>query len=68
MTFESSIFSKILILSPASRKDLNVFLIKLLQDQKPMDEITHPKAGCMKGIFKMKADFDQILEDFKEYM
>jgi hypothetical protein len=28
----------------------------------------HPKAGCMKGTFKMSADFDEPLDDFKEYM
>ncbi len=28
----------------------------------------HPKAGCMKGTFKMNSDFDKPLEDFKEYM
>ena len=27
-----------------------------------------PKFGSGKGIFKMKADFDEPLEDFKEYM
>ena len=28
----------------------------------------HPKAGCMKGTFTMDPDFDEPLEDFKEYM
>jgi len=28
----------------------------------------HPKAGCMKGTFTMHEDFDEPLEDFKEYM
>ena len=28
----------------------------------------HPKAGCMKGTFKMSPDFDEPLDDFKEYM
>jgi hypothetical protein len=28
----------------------------------------HPKAGCMKGTFVMAPDFDESLEDFKEYM
>lgn len=27
-----------------------------------------PKFGSGKGTFKMKADFDEPLEDFKEYM
>lgn len=28
----------------------------------------HPKAGCMKGTFIMNPDFDEPLDDFKEYM
>ncbi|MET3125112.1 hypothetical protein ABID42_000200 [Arcicella rosea] len=28
---------------------------------------THPKAGCMQGTFKMEDDFDEPLDDFKEY-
>ena len=27
----------------------------------------HPKAGCMKGTFKMADDFDEPLGDFKEF-
>jgi len=27
----------------------------------------HPKAGCMKGTFKMHPNFDEPLDDFKEY-
>lgn len=26
------------------------------------------KFGCLKGVFKMSEDFDEPLEDFKEYM
>ena len=29
----------------------------------------HPRAGCMKGVFTyMSDDFNEPLEDFKEYM
>lgn len=28
----------------------------------------HPKAGCMKGTFRMAHDFDEPLDDFNEYM
>ncbi|MBM4166865.1 MAG: DUF2281 domain-containing protein [Ignavibacteria bacterium] len=31
-------------------------------------EKKHPKAGCMKGTFILSPDFDEPLEDFKEYM
>jgi hypothetical protein len=39
------------------------FLEKKYKASKP-----HPKAGCMKGTFKMTDDFDAPLDDFKEYM
>ncbi|MCU0327037.1 MAG: DUF2281 domain-containing protein [Spirosomaceae bacterium] len=39
------------------------FLEKKYKNSKP-----HPKAGCMKGTFKMADDFDAPLDDFKEYM
>ncbi|MFY7912552.1 MAG: DUF2281 domain-containing protein [Emticicia sp.] len=39
------------------------FLEKKHKTSKP-----HPKAGCMKGTFKMADDFDAPLEDFKDYM
>jgi len=28
----------------------------------------HPKAGCMQGVFTMSADFNEPLDDFKEYL
>jgi hypothetical protein len=31
-------------------------------------EKMHPKAGCMKGTFVASPDFDDPLEDFKDYM
>lgn len=39
------------------------FLEKKYKSSKP-----HPKAGCMKGTFKMTDDFDAPLDDFKDYM
>ena len=39
----------------------------LIQKHKNNDSNVHPKAGCMQGIFKMSSDFNEPLEDFKEY-
>ena len=39
----------------------------LIQKHKNKNAKIHPKAGCMQGIFKMSADFNEPLEDFKEY-
>jgi hypothetical protein len=33
-----------------------------------IDENPKSGFGCMKGMFKMAPDFDEPLEDFKEYM
>lgn len=35
---------------------------------KPGSFREHPKAGCMKGTFKMGPDFDEPLDDLKDYM
>lgn len=35
---------------------------------KPDPEKYKPGFGCMKGAFEMAPDFDEPLEDFKEYM
>lgn len=40
----------------------------LIQKYKEKKIKKHPKAGCMKGIFKMKEGSDEPLDDFKEYM
>lgn len=45
---------------------LDYLLIKQNLDEKPNRRI--PKFGCAKGTFKMSDDFDEPLEDFKEYM
>ena len=45
---------------------LDYLLVKQNLDEKPNKRI--PKFGCAKGIFKMSDDFDEPLEDFKEYM
>jgi hypothetical protein len=45
---------------------LDYLLIKQNVDEKPTKRI--PKFGCAKGTFKMSDDFDEPLEDFKEYM
>ena len=50
--------------------------IMLTQDQTPIAEVTPVKqakpkyrqAGTMKGMIWMSDDFDEPLEDFKEYM
>jgi len=42
----------------------------IVKPKKQNDAIKkHPRAGCMKGVFTyMSDDFNEPLEDFKEYM
>jgi len=44
------------------------FVEFLIQKQRTQKDKIHPKAGCMKGIFQMTADFNEPLADFKDYM
>lgn len=60
--------SKILTLPESIQKEMQNYLDYLLFKNQKKNGSKHPKAGCMKGIFKMKDDFDEPLDDFKEYM
>ncbi len=42
--------------------------LEFLVEKKSAKKRAHPKAGFLKGVFKMSKDFDEPLEDFKEYM
>jgi hypothetical protein len=45
---------------------LDYLLAKQFTDKKAEKRI--PKFGCAKGTFKMAGDFDEPLDDFKDYM
>jgi len=45
---------------------LDFLISKRLNIKKQSNQ--RPKAGCMKGTFKMSDDFDEPLNDFKKYM
>ena len=44
------------------------FIDFLYQKNKNSKPKKHPKAGFLKGKFVLSEDFDEPLEDFKEYM
>jgi hypothetical protein len=44
------------------------FLIEKKQKNKPLKKAKLPKFGSCRGMFEMSPDFDEPLEDFKEYM
>ena len=65
-----SLYLKISLLPDSLKSEINDY-IDFLREKKLKKKATslkHPKAGCMKGTFKMSSDFDEPLEDFKEYM
>ncbi len=65
-----SLYMKISLLPDSLKSEINNY-IDFLREKKLKKQVPsrkHPKAGCMKGTFKMSSDFDEPLEDFKEYM
>jgi predicted CopG family antitoxin len=62
------IYNKLHFLNPSLKKEVSDFIDRLLNKQKSNNKIKKPKFGCAKGRFKMSPDFDEPLEDFKEYM
>ena len=64
----TSLYTRISILPKSVQDEVSDYVEFLIQKQKSTKAKVHPKAGCMKGIFKISAGFNDPLEDFKEYM
>ena len=64
----TALYTKISSLPKSIQDEVSDFVEFLIQKQTPKKARIHPKAGCMKGVFKMSADFNEPLEDFKDYM
>jgi len=69
-TTDNLIYSKLSMLSSEPLKqELMFYLDYLLNRQFSEKEGKRvPKFGCAKGMFVMAPDFDEPLDDFKEYM
>jgi len=65
---EPSLYTMISTLPPSIQKEVVNNMEFLIQKHKHPSTKIHPKAGCMKGIFKMSPDFNEPLDDFKQYM
>jgi len=63
----SLLYTKISSLSPSRIKEVNDFVEFLLSKEKNK-EVKERKYGCAKGLFVLHDDFDEPIEDFKEYM
>jgi len=68
---DNLIYSRLSLLSSEQLKqELLSYIDYLLSKQFENQEKKRrkPKFGCAKGMFIMSPDFDEPLEDFKEYM
>ena len=63
------LYSKMQLLqSEELKRDLLLYIEFLLIKQKTENEKRIPVFGSAKGTFKTSADFDEPLDDFKDYM
>lgn len=65
---DTSLYTKILTPPPPIQKEIVDYMEFLIQKHKHQGTKIHPKAGCMKGVFKMSTGFNEPLDDFKEFM
>lgn len=62
-----SLYTKLNSLPEDLKKEVANFLEFLVEKNEEKKKRT-PKFGSSKGFFKMSSDFDEPLDDFKEYM
>jgi hypothetical protein len=63
-----SLYTKLNSLPENLKKEVVDFLEFLVEKDKKDKKRKSPKFGSYKGFFKMMPDFDEPLDDFKEYM
>jgi hypothetical protein len=64
----TTLYSKISTLPKPIQNEILDYMEFLIQRHKPQKKQIHPKAGCMQGVFQMRYDFNEPLDDFNEYM
>lgn len=64
----TALYTKISSLPQPLQNEIVDYVEFLIQKYNRQNSKIHPKAGCMKGVFKMEPDFNEPLEDFKEYL
>ena len=65
---DMQLYTKINTLPIHLKREVADFVESLKQKAKSKKQIKKRKFGYAKGFFKMSADFDEPLDDFKEYM
>jgi len=66
--YSTALYSQISLLPPSVQNEANHYLEFLVEKYNNVQSKKHPKAGCMKGTFTISPDFNEPLEDFKDYM
>ena len=62
------LFSQISLLPADLKKEVSDFVEFLKQKKKTKVNLKQRQLGAAKGLIKMTPDFDEPLEDFKDYM
>jgi hypothetical protein len=62
------IYNKLANLPENLKLEVAKFIDSLLDKNQKEPNVAKPKFGCAKGMFLMKEDFDQPLDDFKDYL
>ncbi|MFL5745480.1 MAG: DUF2281 domain-containing protein [Niastella sp.] len=62
------LYSTISNLPPNLKKEVEDFVEFLKTKTKKEKVVTERKFGCAKGLIEMSPDFDEPLDDFKDYM
>lgn len=65
---DTQLYYKLYFLKPSLKKEVSDFIDYLLSKQNKENKSRKPQFGCAKGRFKMAPDFDEPIDDFKEYM
>ena len=63
-----NLYTKINVLPNDLKSEVNNFIDFLLSKRKKEIKKKKPRFGCAKGLIYMAPDFDEPLDDFKEYM
>jgi hypothetical protein len=64
----TQLYTKINFLPVELKSEVNDFVDFLVSKNKKNESKKEPKFGCAKGKIFVSPDFDEPLEDFKEYM
>jgi hypothetical protein len=62
------LYSEISSLPASLKQEVKNFVEVLKSKSKSRTKVKEREFGCAKGLFKMHDDFDEPLEDFKDYM